>query len=258
MKRRLLLRLLFVAAVGSVFTEAGANQFDTHVQKGLLYANSGDKVAAIKEFEAARTLEPKSPDVHYTLGVLYGCPKGIKSYEEAIRLDSNYWQAFYNLGVCRETAGQIPQANELYVKSLQINPKNPKLQYNVGTYYLENKKFSEALPFLKAALDQEPRHYQAALNVGHAYEGLEDTTKAIEFFNRAITVNPTLPAAYINLANTFSAGGNKPEAQRNLEKGAALAIEGNDKTMMKAALTNLEVDFPKSSYVAKLKTKLGK
>lgn len=258
MKCRLLLCLLFAAAVGSVFTEAGASQFDTHVQIGLSYAKSGDKAAAIKEFEAARTLEPKSPDVHYTLGVLYGCPKGIESYEEAIRLDSNYWQAFYNLGVCREAAGKTLQANELFVKSLQINPKNPKLQYNVGTYYLENKKFSEALPFLKATLDQEPRHYQATLNVGHAYEGLKDTAKAIEYFNRAITVNPKLPAAYINLSNTLSASGNKPEAQKNLEKGAALAIEGNDKTMMKAALTNLQVDFPNSSFVAKLKTKLGK
>jgi Tfp pilus assembly protein PilF len=254
MKRRL--ALFAAVVVGSVSLNAAAAPADIHIQKGTVYAHDGNNAAAIKEFEAARELQPKNPNIHYALGVLYGCPRAVPSYEEAIRIDALHWQALANLGGCLEAAGQRAQANELYLKSLQINPRNPDLQYSVGTYYLNNGKFSQAILSLKAALDQEPSHYPAALNLGNAYEGLKDVRKAMDYFNQAMAIDPERPAAYINLGAALAHRGNKIEGQKNLEKGADRAIAARDRGMMQAALANLKTEFPSSSFIPKLEAAL--
>ena len=243
--------LLSLCLVG-VNMPALANDFERLVQEGSAQAEAGNRAAAIASFEKARELEPKSPDVWYTLGVLHQCPKGVSYFEEAIRLDPGYWQAHYNIGVCSEKQGKHKEARSKYEEALRIFPDNPDLQYWVGTSYLGESKYSEAIPFLKASLGGATAKYQVALNLGNAYEGLRNLPEATSWFKKAISMTPTLPAGYIAVASPLEEQGKAKEAKAFLEKGGELALAAKDKPMISAALANLKNMFPESPLIKKL------
>lgn len=81
------------------------------------------------------------------------------------------------------------KAEEYYIKSAIVSPKNPRIYSRLGVIYLEKKNYRDALEALMTAIANDDtvatRHYNLAL----AYSGLGDRKAAIASLNRALELD---------------------------------------------------------------------
>lgn len=86
--------------------------------------------------------------------------------------------------------GNLEAAEQCYLKSVIINPRNPKIYNRLGAIYLKNKNFKEALESFEAARDLDgaiaSRHYNVALA---AYES-KNLAKARQAIDEALRLDP--------------------------------------------------------------------
>lgn len=68
----------------------------------------------------------------------------IKEYKKALKIDSEDWTIWYNLGVSYGRKGESDLAISIYKKVIKLNPKSGASFYNRGVQYLTKNKFEKA------------------------------------------------------------------------------------------------------------------
>lgn len=95
--------------------------------RGLFLQNIGELNKATGDYNVILKLDPKYADAHYNIGYIAlvykkDYPKAIEQFSEAIRLNKDYVEAYYNRGLAHEFKGEIKEALEDYHKALGIFP----------------------------------------------------------------------------------------------------------------------------------------
>ncbi|XP_015913361.2 protein O-mannosyl-transferase Tmtc3 [Parasteatoda tepidariorum] len=85
-------------------------------------------------------------------------------YRQAIRMRSDYIQAYINRGDILIKLNKTSEAREVYEKALSLDNNNPDIYYNLGVVHLEQSKLTEALEYFDKALELDPEHEQALMN----------------------------------------------------------------------------------------------
>ena len=85
---------------------------------------------------------------------LLGKPdEALKDFKQAIQLNSNYENAYYNMGVVLlEDYGNPTEAIEAFKKSISLNPKNARAYNNMGNSLRKLGRFEEAITVLNKAI----------------------------------------------------------------------------------------------------------
>ncbi len=78
------------------------------------------------------------------LGHLNRREESARDYDEAIRLDPNFYQAYYNRGINHRECGRIYEAIQDITETLRLNPKYAPAYVDRGAIYFRQKKLSEA------------------------------------------------------------------------------------------------------------------
>lgn len=120
-------------------------------------------------------------------------------------------------------------AEILFQKVLQIEPKSFDAHHFLGILRLRTEQFSSALPFLKNAVVLRPNDGDANHHLALALKGLNDPERALSFFSKALEIKPALGPAYLGRADILSDLGRYEEAVQAYKK----AIEC-DKRLLKA------------------------
>jgi hypothetical protein len=81
-------------------------------------------------------------------------PRAIQDYLLAIKLDSQNWQAYQNLGGCYVQLGKLNEAKAAYQQSLTINPNNPVLKQFMAQVGQVNPTPTSTVSLLIAAPSQ--------------------------------------------------------------------------------------------------------
>ena len=100
-------------------------------------------------------------------------------------------------------------------KIQQEQEKNPKYQYNVGIFYLNNGQPDEAIKYLQKALLLQPKFDLALDGLGLAYSIKGDFVEAIEYYEEALTANPLLTDAHNHLATAYQEQGLLDKAEEH-------------------------------------------
>ncbi|CAL1282072.1 unnamed protein product [Larinioides sclopetarius] len=87
-----------------------------------------------------------------------------KLYQEAIRMRSDYVEAYINRGDILIRLNRTREAQDVYEKALQLDDANADIHYNLGVVFLEQRKTDLAMISFDKALKINPRHEQALLN----------------------------------------------------------------------------------------------
>lgn len=95
---------------------------------------------------------------------------GIRSFEEAVRKDKGFLEAYFNLGMCYERTGRPLDAVQVYQRAADANPGNQDAGGYVGKVYLSLAK--------------------RAKDAGDTAKASEYETKAKDIFDRIIAENP--------------------------------------------------------------------
>jgi len=110
---------------------------------------------------------------------------------------------FY-LKTCMATVDENwPEVIDSGNKSLHYQPNDMTPHAYIGSAYLAQNKYSEALPHLLTMLEKFPYHYITLLNTGTAYYVLHDYQKAQQYFAKAVQIAPISGKAHDLLGKTY-------------------------------------------------------
>lgn len=119
--------------------------------------------------------------------------------QQCIRVDSNFAEAYSNLGNALKELGDIDASVQFYLKVSQTH---------------DRKHGSSHYQLLWQAIKLKPRYCDAYNNLASAYVQLGRTNEAMETFSLAISINPGLVDAHSNLGNLLKATGDYSAAKK--------------------------------------------
>lgn len=80
----------------------------------------------------------------------------IEHYEKAIEVDSNYFDAYFNLGRAYANKLDYDKSIEYYNKALALNDKDAELYLTLGGTYGANQNYDKGIDLIKKGLSLDP------------------------------------------------------------------------------------------------------
>ena len=159
---------------------------------------------ATAEFQAALKINPDYAEAHYNLGIaLYKAGQisdAIAQYEEALRIKPDYAEAHHNLGlVFSQDPGRLPDAIAEYQAALRIRPDDANTHNSLGTALAQQGNLPGALEQFGETVQIAPEFAQAHYNFGNALAQSGRLPEAIDQYELALRLKPDFTAARNNL-----------------------------------------------------------
>ncbi|MDW7695198.1 tetratricopeptide repeat protein [Flammeovirgaceae bacterium SG7u.111] len=152
---------------------------DLRTQQINSYLKLGRDEDAISAMEQALAEKPDDKQLHFNLGVLYdrigNLEKSAEAYKKAIELDSEYFDAVFNLGAAYYTAGNkyINEGNEFIDMMGNYTDDKGKELHEKG-----KDLFTKAIPYFEKTNELKPEDRQALEVLYRLHKVLEHEDKA--------------------------------------------------------------------------------
>lgn len=82
--------------------------------------------------------------------------EAVKSFENALKIEPSFTDAYYNLGILYQYLGNQAKALESYQKILDYNPEDYEVIYKIATIYHNNGEKDVALEYVKLIPEDDP------------------------------------------------------------------------------------------------------
>ncbi|MGE0086520.1 MAG: tetratricopeptide repeat protein, partial [Desulfococcaceae bacterium] len=227
----------------------------------LLYAKS---LLEDKQYEKAATyiensLPKDNAESLYLLGMTWigrgDLLKGEKYLEQAVKMDSKFDSAFYDLARVRLSKNDKEQAISLIKKAIEINPKTEKyyialamiyqhsekpdmaipvyedgiskvhnatpLLNNLALLHLQSNNPQQAVSYANRALELSPNDPNVTDTMGQIYFHMKDFDKAISYFSKALEISPDSGLYDYRLGLACYKAGLLDDAKKNFESALA-------------------------------------
>ena len=178
------------------------------IQEAANLYKSGSLIKCEKFTKSLIKMNPKVVFLHNLLGVVLSAQgrteEAVKSYNKGIEIDPNFAIIYNNLALIyynRRSMGlgfqsNIEKAEELFKKSLKINPQLPEPNTNLGNLYSFIGKNNESINYHKLAISSDPKYYYSYLNIANVYVSIGNFYEAKKYLNKAIIKNPNFSLAH--------------------------------------------------------------
>ena len=93
----------------------------------------------------------------------------------------------------------LDKSTEQFKKILEINPDSYEAFFNIGTIFLKEFKFKDAVNYLKSAINLKKDYFEAHFNIAECYKNLENFDEAISSLETCIKIRPKDLEIYNNL-----------------------------------------------------------
>ena len=161
----------------------------------------------------------------------------IKQYEKAIEIDSDYSEAHNNLGILLQELGELDKALKSFEKAFSLKPEKIETANIISSILTEINNPNTSIDYYNKILKSSPDLYLAYFNLGVAYQELGLTDKAISSYKKTLGLNSDFANAYLNLGLLLEDSAKHEDAKNNLER--ALEIDPNNTVI----LNNLGITF---------------
>lgn len=144
--------------------ELDAKNYDAVMQLGILYAAQKNKVALDYYISASR-INPKSPEPPYSAGVFLqenrDYKRAVKMYEQALKADENYYQAYYNAALINIEIGRYNDAINNFNTVIRLQPEFAEAYYLRGFCYEKLGNKEDARINYEYAIEINPEYAMA-------------------------------------------------------------------------------------------------
>jgi tetratricopeptide (TPR) repeat protein len=108
-------------------------------------------------------------------------------------------QSQFNMGVFKESEGDLEGALLHYREAVKLEPENAIANYNLGNIYFRLGAFESAIECYVAAVKADTSFSRSYNNIGVAYYKLGKLEEAKSAWQKALEIDPTLESARTNL-----------------------------------------------------------
>jgi len=168
---------------------------------GLSYVNLQNYAEAEKYFDKLLYVQ-KKPEIFFIQANIYKqlkkYDKAISYFEEAIKLNPNFSEAYNNLGNTKKRVGKIDEAISCFKKAIKLKENNIEAYFNLANIYKENKYFNELIKIYEKILSFNKNDIKTLYNLGSAYLFLGDISKGKYYFENIIKINENHVPSYRN------------------------------------------------------------
>ena len=157
-----------------------------HGLLAMLYQRLGDDKRSESEYRAALALAPSDPEQLNNYAVfLCGVGRvdeGVKRFQEAARnrLYSTPWAAYTNAGVCLHGAKRDAEAEQLFVRALQVRPDYTEAAVQLADIRLNQNRAADALSGVNEFLKKNPPAAELLLLGWRAARAQQDGVSAAQ------------------------------------------------------------------------------
>jgi len=174
-----------------------------------------DYWVALKRLQAALPKSDSPEYIHYRMGRIYRDmgqnPKARIEFEEALKIDSTYYQASTYLAIVCEETGDETKALELF-EQLAHTTNNPLYHRKLASYYMKKKEFKKAIEAFHNLLQLEPSDMGSLLQMARVWIELGDLEKSEESFKELIRLDPANGALRLMMGMLLEAQSRTEEA----------------------------------------------
>lgn len=124
--------------------------------------------------------------------------QALKAFDDAIKLNPNYADAFSNRGAAHDALNHPELAIADYSEAIRLNPRSAAVYSNRAAAYCDLGRFSEAITDLNFVIKSAPRDANAFNRRGSCYKSLGDLQLALADFEKAVSLNHKLKKAMEN------------------------------------------------------------
>jgi len=241
-------------AAGQRAVDLKPDYANAHNNLGAALGAKGRLAESITHLQQAIALQPRDAAPHFNLGrtlqLQHKYKEAIACYRKAIDLKPSMFLPRYYLGSALFDQGHYAEAEEAYLQAIDVNPKddaaafsalgvalgrlnkleqaraafrkamelqpkNPVWEYNLGSLLREHGQFSEAIACFRKAIELDPKYGHAWGNLGLALEGLGRFAEAADAHRKAVefaTDKDSAYRAYNNLGGALGRLDREPEA----------------------------------------------
>jgi tetratricopeptide (TPR) repeat protein len=161
--------------------------------------------------------------------------KAISAYKQAIKIDPNYANTHYNLGIAYGKKGMLYDAIIEFKKAISINPTDADVHYNLGAAYGDKGMIDEEIAAYKKVISLDPTAADAHNNLGLAYSKKGMLNEEIAAYKKAISLDPNYATAHHNLGLAYCIKKMQNVCADHLYKAGLLNIkQGNREDALKA------------------------
>jgi tetratricopeptide (TPR) repeat protein len=169
----------------------------------------GSLTEAVNHLHHVIAQRPQFAAAHFNLGNALAAQGDdpCDAYRTALALDPGYTDAWYNLALAYEAAGQVEAAEDAYRGAINTRPTFAAAYLNLGVLLFTDRRYEEALAAYDAALAVEPESAAAHNNRGNVLRVLGAMNAAADAYRAAIASDPQLAEAHNNLGNLLRGEG---------------------------------------------------
>lgn len=164
-----------------------------------------DYDTALTNFQLALEENPQNAAIHFYIGMCYkenNVSLAINEFLNTIKLDSNYADAYYMLGVAYMALKEYETASSYFQKLLEITPKDPDALFQLGIINKILDKNTSTLEFLQEISDAEPKILMKYY-IGINYANINNYEQAELLFNEIIAIDSDFIPAYLGLGYVY-------------------------------------------------------
>lgn len=249
--------------------------YEAHRHLGAVLGRMGRFNDAVRELRIAIELKPDGSEARYQLGLIFNKEKNEAAAKQQLAIFEQLKQrteretqaaALNSRGNEFLKQGLSGESIEAYRNALLLEPKDPRLHYNLafalskvddhareerelreaieldphfaqahnqlGSSLMLQERFEEAELEFRAAIASDPQSAEALNNLGTLFGRQGKHNDAAALFREAISVDPQYTQAFVNLGLTLAAQMNYSDAEKQLQ--SALRLEPNNANALTA------------------------
>lgn len=217
---------------------------EKYTELGLRYIQQGKTVEAARHLKRALEIDPRSPEVHNALAIMF------------------------------QAEQQVALAEEHFDKAIKYGPERTRIRNNFAAFLFSQQRYADACNQLEVAANDSLYEQRSAVyeNLGVCYLKLNQRDAALAAFDRAIYINDAQARALLEAALMYHDKGNietstkyhtlyqklvrfrmAPNTPRSLGLGIELARLNADKNKEASYLLMLKNMFPDSDEYHRVK-----
>src|SRR5262249_313640 len=209
---------------------------------GYLCIDSGQLDEGLSHFEAAAMIRHHKNHRHYNAGSAFvemnladalarkgQSDEAMVHYQQAITLEPNYADAYYNRGNLLFAKGQIDDAIADWERTLQLQPNDVDANTCLGNALLRKGSLNEAIAHYETALALAPEDPRSCNNLAWILATSSDATvrngaQAIEFAQQAVATSGGREPQFLRtLAAAYAESGRFSEAIAAAQQATVIA-----------------------------------